>query len=107
MKWSEIFEGWKNDILPSEKLRELINQTSEDRLAICKTCIAYDEKGEGCALPLTAPCCNKHVKIDGFQGCGCPLQKKTKCLSCSCPANKWLAVSTPQQEELLNNKLNK
>jgi len=107
MNFKEIYEGWKNDILPSEKLRELIQHTSEERLDICKGCIAYDEKGEGCALPLTAPCCNKHVKIDGAQGCGCPLQKKTKCLSCECPAKKWMAVTTLEQEEFINNKLNK
>lgn len=107
MKFLEIFEGWKNDLLPSEKLRELIISTSEERLAICEKCIAYDTIGTGCAIPLTGPCCNKHAKIDGYQGCGCPLTKKTKCLSCTCPANKWLAISTIEQEEFINNKLNK
>jgi hypothetical protein len=106
MNFSEIYEGWKNDLFPSEKLKDLIKQTSEERLAICKECIAYDETGEGCVLPLTQPCCNKHVKIDGVSGCGCPLQKKTKCLSCECPAKKWLSIATQEQDVLINNKLN-
>ncbi len=106
MNFLEVFEGWKNDILPSERLKDLIKQTSEERLAICVSCIAYDETGQGCSIPGTSPCCNKHVKVEGVLGCGCPLKKKTKCLSCSCPADKWKALSTPEQETLINNKLN-
>ncbi len=106
MNFLEIFEGWKNDILPSERIKELIKQVSEERMAICKTCIAYDETGQGCSIPLSQPCCNKHVKVNNISGCGCPLQKKTKCLSCKCPASKWIALSTEEQDELINNKLN-
>jgi len=31
--------------------------------------------------------------------CGCTLSAKTKCLSCSCPLNKWEAVLTDDEEE--------
>ncbi len=99
MNLLNIYEGWRNDLFPPEKLKELINQVSEERLAICRSCIAYDETGTGCAVPFTQPCCNKNVNVDGVQGCGCPLKKKSKCLSCACPANKWKAVITPEQEE--------
>jgi hypothetical protein len=40
--------------------------------------------------------------IPGVEGCGCPLKKKLKCLSCSCPANKWQAVISEQQEQEIN-----
>ena len=106
MNFLEVFEGWRNDILPPERLKDLIIQVSKERLAICKECIAYDETGEGCSIPGTSPCCNKHVKIEDVFGCGCPLQKKTKCLSCECPAKKWVAISTQEQEELINKRLN-
>ncbi len=105
MNFLEVFEGWRNDLIPPEHLKELITSTSEGRLAICRECIAYDISGKGCAIPGTGPCCDKRAKIDGKDGCGCPLTKKTKCLSCSCPADKWNAISTPEQEELINNKL--
>jgi hypothetical protein len=108
MNFLEVFEGWKNDILPPERLKELIETISTERLTICTSCEAYDTTGSGCAMPgLPTPCCNKNIKIGNHQGCGCPLQKKTKCLSCACPASKWLTISTAEQEEFINNKLNK
>ena len=31
--------------------------------------------------------------------CGCNLDAKSKCLSCSCPKNKWVAVVNDYDEE--------
>lgn len=90
----QIAEGWRNDIIPPKKLKELINSVSKQRLDICKKCEAYSLIGEGCAVIGTAPCCNNKIFINNIQGCGCPLKKKTKCLSCECPAKKWLAIET-------------
>jgi hypothetical protein len=105
LKFSEIYEGWKNDLFPDRDLKDFITKVSEERLNICKSCKAYSESGEGCSIPGTAPCCNSRVIVDGVRGCGCPLKKKTKCLSCGCPAKKWEAVSSSDQEELIDQKL--
>lgn len=104
---SEIVEGWRNDSFPPDKLKDIIKQVSEERMAICVKCIAYDETGKGCSVPLTAPCCNRRVILPleqgGIRGCGCPLNKKTKCLSCRCPANKWGPVLTEDEETKFDN----
>lgn len=97
-KLSQIAEGWRNDIMPPKNLKKLINIISEQRLNICKDCEAYSVNGEGCAIPGTSPCCNNKVYINDIQGCGCPLKKKTKCLTCECPLKKWMAV-TPTKNE--------
>ena len=35
MKLSEIYEGWRNKILPPEKLKDKIAEVSAERIAIC------------------------------------------------------------------------
>ena len=35
---SEIYEGWRNNLLPPEKLKKVITQTSKQRLEICEKC---------------------------------------------------------------------
>lgn len=100
MSLKQIIEGWRNDLFPPEKLKEIIQITHEERMKICKECSAFSEKAEGCALPGTAPCCNSNVELSpGITGCGCPLIKKTKCLSCSCPVNKWEAVISEEDSQ--------
>lgn len=99
-KLSEIIEGWKNDLFPEERLKEIIQKVSDERLAICETCIAYDKEGSSGYIKGLGPVCNKNVEIlPGINGCGCPLNKKRKCLKCQCPASKWLAVVTEEEEE--------
>jgi len=38
--------------------------------------------------------------------CGCPLDAKTKCLSCKCPKDKWLAVATEEEHEEIKSIIN-
>ena len=38
MKLSEIYEGWRNKILPPEKLKDKIAEVSAERIAICDGC---------------------------------------------------------------------
>lgn len=103
---TQIFEGWRNDLLPPDNLKELIKKVGEERLAICRNCKAFDEKGEGCAIPGSHPCCHNKIIVEGnIKGCGCPLKKKVKCLSCECPAKKWLAVTTFEKEQEISKKL--
>jgi hypothetical protein len=86
MKIKEIFEGWRNNILPPEKLKEQIAVVSAERLAICEGC-KHHSKNHSTVRP-DAHCVS----------CGCTLSAKTKCLSCSCPIKKWEAVLTDKEE---------
>ena len=86
MKLSEIYEGWRNKILPPEKLKDKIAEVSAERIAICDGCDNHSIN-------------HKTVRPDAHcVSCGCTLSAKTKCLSCSCPINKWQAVLTSEQE---------
>lgn len=57
------------------------------------------------------PCCNQNLHIrdalDGIekQGCGCSLRLKLRSLSSECPAHKWLALTTEQEEEMINKQI--
>ena len=70
-----------------------IRAVSEERLAICDAC-------EWCSE-------NKPKKPRRFDKhcthCGCTLSAKTKCLSCSCPIEKWVAEMESKEEDNLIN----
>jgi len=86
MKIAEIYEGWRNKILPPEKLREEIMEVSAQRMEICQACENHSMN-------------HKTVRPDAHcVSCGCTLSAKTKCLSCSCPISKWTAVLSNEQE---------
>lgn len=87
MKLNQIYEGWRNKLLPPEEIRGLIDKTSAERIAICEACEHHSKN-------------HKSVRLDAHcTNCGCTLSAKTKCLSCACPLNKWTAVLTAKQEE--------
>jgi hypothetical protein len=73
--------------MPPKELKKVIKKTSKERLAICEAC-EYHSKNKKTIRP-DAHCTN----------CGCTLSAKTKCLSCSCPLEKWVALVTPDQED--------
>ena len=90
--WNNIWEGWRNHLVPSDELKEKILETSNERLAICRQCI-WNSKHAGKRGP------------ERCLDCGCPLIAKTKCLSCYCELRppKWDAVLTEEQEEFIQN----
>ena len=94
----QILEGITNSIFKKEDVEEIAQQ----RMQICKMCSLYDEQGDGCFVPGTAPCCNQNMG-----GCGCSLSLKTRALSSACPLNppKWEAVLSEEEEDKLNQKL--
>lgn len=95
----QILEGITNSIFKREDV-ELI---AEYRISICKGCPLYDDKGEGCVLPGSQPCCNENKG-----GCGCSLSLKTRSLSSSCPhpdGPKWEEEISEEEEDKLNEKL--
>lgn len=87
----QIYEGWKNNLFPSEKLKEAIIETSASRMEICNNCEHISTKHK--TLRKDVHCTN----------CGCTLSAKTKCLSCDCPLKKWVGIVTEKQEEEMVN----
>ncbi len=84
MSLSQIYEGWKNHLLPEERIKAFIENVSSERLAICESCPEHSSNHK--TIRLDAHCTN----------CGCTLSAKTKCLTCECPLEKWLATEIPE-----------
>lgn len=94
MKIAEIFEGWRNHLVPPEHLKEQIVQVSHERLEICARC-EYNSRNAPAHKWITN-------LYEHCLECGCPLVAKSKCLSCGCGYKKWVAVLTEEEEESLN-----
>jgi len=87
--FSQVYEGWKNNLLPAKELRPLISKISKERTAICEQCEFHSKHHK--TLRLDEHCTN----------CGCTLSAKTKCLSCDCPIKKWVALIDGDKEDEL------
>lgn len=88
----KIYEGIRNNVFRKDH----IEAVASVRWQTCKVCEMLDETGKDCAVPGTQPCCSD---------CGCAIGNKIRCLSCSCPLDKWKEVMTEEAEELLLEKL--
>lgn len=86
----QIFEGWRNHLLPRKELELVIEQTSKERMEICNNCEYVSTKHT--SLRPDVHCTD----------CGCTLSAKTKCLSCNCPKNKWTAVISQEQQNIID-----
>lgn len=91
INFAEIWEGWRNHLVPPARLKEHILQVSEERMIICRDCDLHSSRHYTPLRP------DEHCTE-----CGCPLIAKTKCLSCECGIKKWLAVLSEEEEESLN-----
>ena len=89
INFSQIYEGWRNNLIPPKEIKEAIQETSKYRMQICEAC-RWHSKNYNSVRP------DVHCTH-----CGCTLAAKTKCLSCSCPINKWEAVATEEQGDEL------
>lgn len=83
---NQILEGIRNKVFKKEHVEEV----ARERELICLNCDYYN--GE-CLVPGTGPCC-------GY--CGCSLGLKTRSLSSHCDLNKWEAIMTEEEEDMLN-----
>ena len=94
----QIIEGITNSIFK----REDVEIIAEERMNICKACPShlYDDKGDGCMVAGTGPCCDMTKG-----GCGCSLGFKTRSLSSGCDMGHWNAELSEKEEDLLNEKL--
>ena len=92
----QILEGVKNSVFK----REDIEHIADERMKICTSCKLFTTDDSGCMVPGTGPCCNKEL-----DGCGCSLKFKTRSLSSNCPKGYWTAEVTPEEEDMINQKL--
>lgn len=87
INFSQIYEGWKNNLFPAKDMKAYIKQVGEERMSICEACDLISTKHDT-------------VRPDVHcTDCGCTLAAKTKCLSCECPLEKWKAVISSRDEE--------
>lgn len=92
INFSQIYEGWRNNLIPPADLKSQIIEVGKERVKICLECEHHSMYHK-----TTRP-------DDHCTQCGCTLSAKTKCLSCSCPVDKWLAVlASPEIEQEVKN----
>ena len=94
INFSQVYEGWKNNLFPSAHMKPLIEQVAKTRLEICNGCSLHSKNHS-----TTRP-------DDHCTDCGCTLAAKVRCLSCECPLEvpKWIAVidSLDKEHEIKN-----
>ena len=84
MSLKQIYEGWKNHLLPEERKKAFIEHVSKERINVCEQCDKHSSKH--ITMRPDAHCTE----------CGCTLSAKTKCLTCECPLKKWIATELPE-----------
>jgi hypothetical protein len=89
LNFSQIYEGWRNKLVPPEELRETISNVAVARMEICNGCF-YHSKNHKTIRP-----------DDHCTDCGCTLSAKVRCLSCNCglAQPKWVAVLESLEDE--------
>lgn len=100
----EILEGWRNHLIPPEKLKELIEETSEYRLSICNVCEFNSEVKRANNEKFSSS-----WRIDAHcTVCSCPLVQKSKALHANCPLNppKWDRVASDSESIEISNGIN-
>lgn len=90
-----ILEGAFNSIFVKEEIEKI----AEDRTNICKGCSHNsDHQKQFNNYKSFRP--DFHCTL-----CGCDLHMKTRCLSCECPIQKWVAQATEGEEQEITKKM--
>jgi hypothetical protein len=93
INFKQVYEGWKNLLIPSSEMKETIAQVSLDRLSICNDCPKHSKNHK------------TNRPDDHCTECGCMLAAKVACLSCMCPLRYWVpVVNTIEEEDKLKSK---
>lgn len=100
MNLSNVYEGWRNKLIPPAYLKEVIDNTVAERMEICKQCEHYSENAKGRGY-------NTIRRDIHCTNCGCTLSAKTACLSCECPLQKWMAALSYNEQQELEKKWKK
>jgi hypothetical protein len=95
INFDQLIEGWRNHLIPPERLKKAIKRISTRRMAICSICEfnSRNLKDYHSIRP------DEHCTI-----CGCTLIAKTKCISCCCPMGYWTAVVSEEEEKEIKNE---
>lgn len=96
MNLLQIYEGWKNKLVPSKLLKKQIEEVSQERMDICNRCLFNSENRK---LNPNYSTVRPDVHCTS---CGCTLSAKTACLSCRCPKKFWMEVLSEEQENDIN-----
>ena len=83
---NKILEGITNTIIRDE----FVEDVAKHRMEVCDAC---EYKGDKCLVPGTGPCCND---------CGCSLSFKTRSLSSDCPKDKWKALVSEEEVNIIH-----
>lgn len=89
-KYKEIADGWYYDAFPTDAIIAL----AEDRAEICAQCPlnknnTCDSNTNGIAVKDFEYQGQARKEGKRYNGCGCPLSKKTKSPDTKCPLGKW------------------
>ena len=89
-KFKEIYLGWQNDAFPTDEILAY----AEPRAKICSQCPlninnTCSTKVSGQAIKTFVY--QEELRYEGkfYNGCGCPLSKKTKSPESKCPIGLW------------------
>lgn len=95
MNLHQLYEGWRNNIIPPAQLKKKIEAVSAQRMALCRQC-DFHSNFHGTIRP------DEHCTK-----CGCTLSAKTRCMSCKCPLEdpEWEAVITEAVETKIKEKI--
>ena len=97
INFAQIWEGWRNLLIPPAEMKEQIKALAAERTAICEGC-GFHSDNQMEANPLRP---DKHCTE-----CGCTISAKVSCLSCECPlpTPMWKAVLTDDEEIFLKTR---
>ena len=82
-KLQEIYNGWKNLLIPDEEIKPYIEKVAKARIDICDTC-EFDSSQATTLSVVDRLRFDRHCTK-----CGCTLSAKTRSLTSSCPLKKW------------------
>lgn len=87
-KLQEMYDGWRNLLVPSEEMEKIVEPIAARRLAICEACPFHSMYHKTIRF-------DKHCTL-----CGCTLSAKTRSLASSCPDNppRWLPEVIHKEE---------
>lgn len=78
-KLQEMYNGWKNLVVPEEELKPYIEKVAKGRLDICNKCPHHSKN-------VAQPSLSTQIRFDDHCTlCGCTLSAKTRSLLSECP----------------------
>lgn len=97
----QVYEGWRNKLIPPSEIKEQIDRVAEERTTICEKCEFVSsnmKKFKNYHTMRPDEHCTK---------CSCTISAKVKCLSCKCPLPqpKWNAVVSREIEKEIENEI--